>query len=145
MRKVITGKGVNVRKYAETVEGIKFPENTLDINEQANFMSTLDVDGDIITFSPWIISDSKEEQVFTVNDDLTLSPVDMNTYGASVNKISMNILGRNTTIGDLSKQTIADFNSRMAELSFNEVDKVLGESVEKILLTKVMLDMDRNK
>lgn len=144
--KVITGKGDLVRAYMDTAISVpyyEFPENGLDINEQANFISTMQDDKDavIFTFSPWIISDCREDDVFTVTDELTLRPVNFNTFGASVNKINSKVLGRPKTIGGFA-------SSRMEELrndehtTFQLLDMEMGDSVEKLLFIKYLFDRE---
>lgn len=144
MRKVITGSGKNVRAYAEKFGDnlILFPETRLDINEQANFILNNKEDKDILTLSPWIISDTKEENLFILNDDLSLEESNFNTYGASVNKISFNILNRKSTIGEKAKKELELYKENIDQYTVSDIDFKFGESVEKILLIKCLFDKE---
>lgn len=147
MRKVITGSGKNVRAYAEKFGNnlILFPETRLDINEQANYLLDNNEDKDILTLSPWIISDTEEDNLFILNDDLTFKEPNFNTYGASVNKISFSILDRKCTIGGKAKKELDFFRENIEQHSISEIDFKFGESVEKILLVKNLFDNEDKK
>lgn len=72
--RVITGKGSDIRKYILNINMenvLLFPENGLDINEQASFLESIietNFDGDIITFSSYIISDAKTGTVYNLEN-----------------------------------------------------------------------------
>lgn len=146
MRKVITGSGKNVRAYAEKFGNdlILFPEARLDINEQANFMLDNKEDKDILTLSPWIISDTEKSNLFILNDELSLTEPDFNTYGASVNKISFDILNRKSTIGEKANKELLLSEENLEKYTIKEVDFKFGESIEKMLFIKSLIDKKTN-
>lgn len=149
--KVITGKSANLKKLIELNakdNDIIFPENGLDPEEQANFMLTLnDFDGRIFTFSPWIISDTHEDDLYVVQEDGKLIQLDFNNFGASVNKITMKIF-RRSTIGEKSSKKLESFKEDIDNINTeteleklaDTLDKTIGESVEKILFLKYVYD-----
>jgi len=151
--KVITGIGENVRDYANSlghytkemgVGFIKFPENCMDANEQASYMKDLaDTNITVITLSSWIVSDTDRHSLYIVQDDLTIVPYEGdNLFGASVNKISMT-LWRGKTISDRTLDIMAAIRKELPEvtdtLALKNKCRVLGDSVEKVLLFKTIL------
>jgi len=105
----------------------------------------------ITTHSPFLISDSKPDKVLIFKKDETsgavsISNPDYNTLGASINKITMNTFGKRETIGGIAEALLERFKARfeagqedLSEL-VREIEHELGDSVEKILLIKAMLD-----
>jgi hypothetical protein len=152
--KVITGKSANLKKLIELNakdNDIIFPENGLDPEEQANFMLTLNnFDGRIFTFSPWIISDTHEDDLYVIQDNGKLVQLDFNNFGASVNKITMKIF-RRATIGEKSLNFLESFKDNIdrekeLEKIATTIDNTFGESVEKILFLKYLYDkIDKTK
>jgi hypothetical protein len=76
---------------------------------------------------------------------------DYNTLGASINKITMKTFGKRETIGGFAQQKLEELKQRFeaakAEASdaeksalIGEIDRQLGDSVEKVLLIKTILD-----
>lgn len=155
--RVITGSGKLVRKYVKNLLNqeniIIFPENGLDINEQSNFISDLiekapEFAGDIITFSSFIISDIAEDNVYILNEDGYMSYPDFNTFGASITKINFQIFKNKKTIGSLSNKKIQEFSDivasgKVTKNTFFDIDKTLGESTEKFLLLKCLMDLEK--
>jgi restriction system-associated AAA family ATPase len=100
----------------------------------------------ITTHSPFIISDSHEENVlkFTKSNETGIVKCerpDFNTFGASVNQITIKIFGKVETIGNYAKEELDKLYARFEngenpEKLINEADKLLGDSVEKILFEK---------
>ncbi|REC62354.1 ABC transporter [Chryseobacterium pennae] len=93
--------------------------------------------------SPFIISDSIEDNVliFKRNKDkmITVERPDFNTFGASVNRITMDIFERDNTIGDLANSSVENFeirhkNGEDPKELIKEINNTLGESVEKTIL-----------
>ena len=152
--KVVTGISKNVKPFIDLIKDNKneyiknfeekkiiyFPESGLDINEQAAYMTNLkESDVVIFTYSPYIISDTPTKFLFLVCDNLEIDKPDFNNFGASANKISMKILQRTSTIGDYSLNILNQYQEKLNNdeiVDFNDMDKTLGESVEKILLLK---------
>lgn len=102
----------------------------------------------ITTHSPFLISDSRPEKVMVfekTNGEVKVSPPGFNTLGASINKITMKTFNKRETIGGYAKQVLDDLKSRFEagedpDLIIDEINSNLGDSVEKILLIKTILD-----
>lgn len=137
------------------------PETHFNPDWRANFISRLreclPKDGDvgqemlITTHSPFLISDSTPEKVllFTKNKasgKVSISHPDYNTLGASINKITMNTFGKRETIGGHAQALLEGFRLRYKEGNedkerlITEIHHTLGDSVEKLLLIKAILD-----
>ncbi len=154
--RIITGKGSLVREYIKTLSKdffennlYNFPENGCDIEEQANYINFLQKnenieDITIFTFSPYIISDISRENVFIVQEDLSLRNPDFNTFGAAANKISFNLF-RKSTIGQTSLDKINYFSNNIKISTFDEIDKTLGESINKVFLTRQLFLFEDKK
>lgn len=75
---------------------------------------------------------------------------DYNTLGASINKISMKTFGRTETIGGYAEKQLNDIKKRFEagapkQELIDEVNNLLGDSVEKVLFIKRVLDsMEEN-
>ncbi len=102
----------------------------------------------ITTHTPFLISDSKPEKVLVFNKAdgmVSVGHPDYNTLGASINKITMATFGKRETIG-LRAQTMLEDLRRRFEQGENkdqiiaEINRQLGDSVEKVLLIKTILD-----
>jgi restriction system-associated AAA family ATPase len=108
----------------------------------------------ITTHTPFLISDSTPEQVlvFDKSDGIVhVNRPDYNTLGASINKITMKTFGKRETIGGFAQQKMAELKQRFeaSKASDSDADKhaliddinqQLGDSVEKVLLIKTILD-----
>jgi len=108
----------------------------------------------ITTHSPFLISDCKPEQVLVFDkQDKTVSVQhpDYNTLGASINKITLNTFNKRETIGGYAQQQMEAFKQRFEAAKdqastdekralIDEINHRLGDSVEKILLIKTILD-----
>lgn len=98
----------------------------------------------ITSHSPFIVSDSHEENVlvFKKNDRTRVVTVErpgFNTFGASVNQITIDIFERADTIGDLANSEIESFekkfeNGENPDSLIKEINLRLGDSVEKTIL-----------
>lgn len=108
----------------------------------------------ITTHAPFLISDSKPEKVLVFAKDkdsgaVSISHPDYNTLGASINKITMNTFGKRETIGGYAQALLDALRARFAqgvddkELLITEIHQQLGDSVEKVLLIKAILDSDQ--
>lgn len=105
----------------------------------------------ITTHSPFLISDSRPDKVLVfekdqISGEVTIKHPEFNTLGASINKITMNTFGKRETIGGIAEALLERFKARfeagqenLSEL-VQEIEHELGDSVEKILLIKAMLD-----
>lgn len=103
----------------------------------------------ISSHSPFIVSDTKEENVilFKKNDDgnSKREAINFNTFGASVNKITSKIFGKNDSMGDVSKELMDSYRQRIADSQnlkelINDIENDFGESIEKTLLLKVIFN-----
>ncbi|MHA6572605.1 restriction system-associated AAA family ATPase [Pseudomonas yamanorum] len=104
----------------------------------------------ITTHSPFLVSDSRPEKVLVFNKNTNTGAVEVahpeyNTLGASINKITMTTFGKRETIGahaqDLLKRLRVRFDKgEDVSKLIAELDRELGDSVEKVLLVKAMLD-----
>lgn len=160
--KVITGISQNIKPFIDLIKENKneyiknfeekkiiyFPESGLDLNEQAAYMKNMnESDVVIFTYSPYIISDTPTKFLFIVCDNLEIDKPDFNNFGASANKISMHILQRKSTIGDLSLDIVNQYQEKLNNdeiFDFQDMDKTLGESVEKTLLSKYYFDKEES-
>ncbi|WP_313593304.1 restriction system-associated AAA family ATPase [Agrobacterium cavarae] len=137
------------------------PETHFNPSWRANFVSRLrqclpgnkDVEQEMLitTHSPFLISDSKPEKVLVfVKDqqrgDIRISHPNYNTLGASINKITMNTFGKRETIGGHAQALLDEMRARFErgeedkDALVAEIQQQLGESVEKMLLVKAILD-----
>lgn len=105
----------------------------------------------ITTHGPFLLSDSKPNKVLVFSKDKTtgsvsISQPDYNTLGASINKITMNTFGKRETIGGHAQAILDGLRERFErgeenkEALLAEIEQRLGDSVEKVLLVKTILD-----
>ncbi|MBU4261348.1 MAG: restriction system-associated AAA family ATPase [Proteobacteria bacterium] len=105
----------------------------------------------VTTHTPFLISDSRPEKVLVFKKDIetgtvSVSKPEYNTLGASINKITMNTFGKRETIGGHAQALLESFRERMKnkeedkESLITEINQQLGDSVEKVLLIKTILD-----
>lgn len=133
------------------------PETHFNPAWRANYISTLrqcfegdDVSPEILvtSHSPFVVSDSKSENVLVFEKKENIIECrrpNINTFGASVNKITMNIFEKRETIGAYANQVIDDFKYRMETASdletlFEELDQTIGDSIEKTLFMKELFN-----
>lgn len=140
------------------------PETHFNPDWRANFISRLRQclpgNGEfaqemlITTHTPFLISDSKPEKVLVFAKDKASGKVsirhpDYNTLGASINKITMSIFGKRETIGGHAQALLDALRVRFEQGSedkealIKEIHQQLGDSVEKVLLIKAILDGDQ--
>jgi len=102
----------------------------------------------ITTHSPFLISDSAPKKVLVfekTNGKITIANPDYNTLGASINKITMNTFGKRETIGGRAEAILKEIYHRFNEGEdrkelLKEINQKIGDSVEKVLLIKTILD-----
>jgi len=134
------------------------PETHFNPDWRANFVTRLyeSFNGSdnhemlVTTHTPFLISDSRPEKVLVFNKDkesgeVSVSNPDYNTLGASINKITMATFGKRETIGGHAQAMLADLRRRFdqgedKEQLITEINRQLGDSVEKMLLIKTILD-----
>lgn len=141
------------------------PETHFNPDWRANFISRLrqcfprnaDTSQEMLitTHTPFLISDSKPEKVLVFSKDkstrkVSITHPEYNTLGASINKITMNTFGKRETIGAYAQGILDDLRKRFEqggeenEALINEIHQQLGDSVEKLLLIKAILDDEAN-
>lgn len=102
----------------------------------------------VTTHTPFLISDSRPEKVLVFNKTdgvVSVSHPDYNTLGASINKITMATFGKRETIGGFAQGKLQQFHQAFEqgkdrEQLITEINSQLGDSVEKVLLIKTILD-----
>ncbi|UXZ44376.1 restriction system-associated AAA family ATPase [Pseudomonas soli] len=110
----------------------------------------------ITTHTPFLISDSKPDKVLVfakdkTNGSVSISQPGYNTLGASINKITMNTFGKRETIGGHAQALLEAFRTRSElgqedkESLITEIHQQLGDSVEKVLLIKAILEADQSE
>ena len=108
----------------------------------------------ITSHSPFIVSDSKPENVLVFEKDkqniVSCKRPDFNTFGASINKITIKVFEKSDTIGDMARTKLDEFKQRIENETdidslIDEVEYTLGDSVEKILLLKKLFDKQEGK
>lgn len=140
------------------------PETHFNPDWRANFISRLRQclpgEGEfaqemlITTHTPFLISDSKPDKVLVFGKDkatgaVSISQPNYNTLGASINKITMSTFGKRETIGGYAQEILNDLRNRFEagnedkEALITEIHQQLGDSVEKLLLVKAILDSDK--
>lgn len=141
------------------------PETHFNPDWRANFISRLRQclpgNGEfaqemlITTHTPFLISDSKPDKVLVFSKNkatgaVSIEPPDFNTFGASINKITMSkIFGKHETIGGHAEASLDALRARFEkggenkDVLISEIDGKLGDSVEKFLLIKAILDSDQ--
>jgi len=102
----------------------------------------------ITTHTPFLISDSRPQKVLVFkkeDDTVTVNNPEYNTLGASINKITMTTFGKRETIGGHAQKILENLHDRFNQgedknALITEINRQLGDSVEKILLIKIILD-----
>lgn len=137
------------------------PETHFNPDWRANFISRLRQclpgNGEfaqemlITTHTPFLISDSKPDKVLVFAKDkssgaVSISHPPYNTLGASINKITMSTFGKRETIGGHAQALLDELRARFEqgtedkEALITEIHQQLGDSVEKVLLIKAILE-----
>lgn len=132
------------------------PETHFNPDWRANFVTRLhqSFNGSdsqemlVTTHTPFLISDSRLEKVLVFNKAdgvVTVSHPDYNTLGASINKITMATFGKRETIGGHAQSMLDSLRQRFEqgedkEHLIAEINRQLGDSVEKVMLIKTILD-----
>lgn len=133
------------------------PETHFNPDWRANFISRLHevFEGSdsqemlVTTHTPFLISDSRPEKVLVFNKEggvVSVSHPEYNTLGASINKITMATFDKRETIGLRAQGMLNEFRKRSRNdgedkgALITEINHQLGDSVEKVLLIKTILD-----
>jgi restriction system-associated AAA family ATPase len=138
------------------------PETHFNPDWRANFISRLreSLSGPegisqemlITTHSPFLISDSTPDKVLLFDRDpdngkVRVAHPDYNTLGASINKITMSTFAKRETIGGRAQAMLEGFRTRFDQAGpsddlIDDIHRELGDSVEKFLLIKAILDSE---
>jgi restriction system-associated AAA family ATPase len=102
----------------------------------------------ITTHSPFLISDSKPDRVLVFDKQdgkVHIDHPDYNTFGASVNKITLATFGKRETIGgvaltELERLKVQFDSEKSPKELIDEIYRTMGDSVERTLLLKTILD-----
>lgn len=104
----------------------------------------------ITTHTPFLISDSSPDKVLVFKKDnktngVSVSNPPYNTLGASINKITMSTFEKRETIGGHAQTKLNRLRQRFEagddkEELVAEINRTLGDSVEKAFLIKAILD-----
>ena len=143
------------------------PETHLNPDWRASYISTLRaaLEADAATkkvmrevlltsHSPFIISDCQRENVlvFEKNKDNKVEwhNPDFNTFGASVNAITIKVFSQKETIGDYALGKLETFRGRLQrgdppDTLIDEASKALGDSVEKVLFINQALNREESQ
>ena len=101
-----------------------------DINPEAEMLIT--------THSPFIVSDSLPENLLMFEKYENPINPNFNTFGASVNQITMELFNRIDTIGDYSNNEIEKYYEKLkgdnADALIKEINSKFGDSVEKTII-----------
>lgn len=140
------------------------PETHFNPDWRANFITRLrqclpgtgDVGQEMLitTHAPFLISDSKPDKVLVFAKDkvggaVSISNPNFNTLGASINKITMLTFNKRETIGGHAQALLEALRARFEQCGedkeslITEIEQQLGDSVEKLLLIKAILDGDQ--
>lgn len=92
----------------------------------------------ITSHSPFIVSDCRRERVFIFEKGKVRNP-EMNTYGASVNLITMKVFGKTETISEISDSKLKEIRLLFDQQQLTKEQALqhteeFGESIEKTLL-----------
>lgn len=143
-------------KNTESLFLLDEPETHFNPAWRANFVTRLHQsfygsDGQemlVSTHTPFLISDSRPEKVLVFNKAdgvVSVSRPNYNTLGASINKITMATFGKRETIGGFAQSKLKKFrkdfeDGKDKKQLITEINCQLGESVEKVMLIKTILD-----
>ena len=136
------------------------PETHFNPDWRSNFISRLrqclTTDNDtnmgqemlITTHTPFLISDSKPDKVLVFSKEngvVSIKSPEYNTLGASINKITMSTFDKRETIGGYALTKLEALRHRFEngedkDRVIADINRELGDSVEKILLIKTILD-----
>jgi restriction system-associated AAA family ATPase len=146
-------------KDTESLFLLDEPETHFNPHWRANFISRLEdcfqhtgqPEMLITTHTPFLVSDSERDKVMVFKKDrdtgkVSVSNPDYNTLGASINKITMSTFEKGETIGGRAYTKLKNFehefdhHEKDKRQLLREIDQQLGDSIEKMLLVKTILD-----
>lgn len=130
------------------------PESRRSPQQQADCVSRLrknavNRNAVIITYSPFIVSDFNKQNVLVFGKNSIVTKPKFNTFGASVNKITMSLLGQRNTFGNYAEKEIEKYRQRAKKSTpkqitalINEVGKTFGDSIELTLFINLCMDKE---
>lgn len=154
--RVITGKGQIVREYILTApEGtIILPERDLDLEEQSKFIENKlaeDFNGDVITFSAYIISDAPTGSVYNINLEQNKFKLEKNNdhkFGNSADLTATTVIGKHQSCSSLAikelekiKQDVKDGIDKRDIL--NKLAQI-GDSFEKMNVVGILIKREKS-
>lgn len=80
-----------------------------------------------------------------VDGQVRITHPEYNTFGASINKITMSTFDKRETIGGHAQAILEELRAKFVRGDdkqgiINELNRQLGDSVEKVLLIKTIID-----
>jgi len=151
--RVITGDGIDIRKLIKSLDEndknlMILPETSLDINEQASFLKNIPDSfvGDIITLSPFIISDTPTNSLFISDSNLELKKVKNHIFGLSTDMVCHTILGRHISVSDSAFYELEIIRDKTKhgekkEIILDLLSK-MGDSFEKMNIISILRKRD---
>lgn len=139
----------------ETLFLLDEPETHLNPNWRANFVSRIteciqkssNCEMLVTTHTPYIISDSRPERVLTFRSrrgKVSVTEPDYNTYGASVDSITVQTFNNDSTIGAKARDEIERIAcGKNRNEAIHEISRNFGDSVDKLFVLKRLLDSRR--
>lgn len=135
------------------------PESKLSPLEQADYIQDLYKSGTgfkyvIITYSPWIISDIKDDNILVFGNGRKVESPGFTTFGSSVNRITMGLLGRCITTGVYSHNKLNSYSKRLDnnaggkeefDALIQEISNTFGDSIEKSIFLHNLWDKEEKK
>lgn len=97
----------------------------------------------LTSHSPFIVSDCQPEKVYSFfrknNNEVDYEQPNFNTYGASINLISMKVFRKKETISGLAQSQIEEIKNQFDNKKIDQKTAInilsqLGDSVEKMIL-----------
>lgn len=106
----------------------------------------------ITTHSPFLISDSDSDHVLLFKKEkgnIKSNKPEFNTFGSSVNEITIEVFEKIDTIGDFANNEIHNYISRLknnedTQKLITEINKKFGDSVEKTILINKIIGIIKN-
>jgi hypothetical protein len=150
--RVITGKGEEIREYIKTISDkddvIIFPENGLDLEEQSLFIENKlgeGFNGDIITFSTYIVSDAPTGSVYNINLEKKKFKLEKNhnhRFGNSADLTTTVVMGKYQSCSNLAIKELEKIRKDVYDGVDNQELMVklaqLGDSFEKMNVISVL-------
>lgn len=166
---VITGNLCDLKKYVDVnliniSEGmfcskikkekyLVFPEHYQSFEQQRYLINVLEKNNmklNVITNSPFIISDVKQINLFILDEKQKLNQSTINTYGMSLEMIYYNLFNEHKSIGQKSFEELEDLRLNIIndKITKSEALKELSnfaDSFEKTNVIGILREKEKNK